>query len=240
MAHPFHEHRQTKKEHSRVHHITKGYAHGGAVKAGAIGKEALTLHKKEHAAIHAEGHESKHRMDRPKRAKGGRVGKKSGNSRTIVNVITGGHPAAGAVPPGPPTALPPPMGVAPGGPPMGARPPMPMPPPGAGGPPGAPPMPMRAKGGRVNQGSPVFEEGKRAGTKVQHSDGHATANKNLGRGRVVTFKCGGAVKSFRAYGGRVESPQGVAKATKLPGGGGGGEARLVKAHHAGREYHGPD
>ena len=122
---------------------------------------------------------------------------------------------------------------------MAAKPPMPMPPPGAGMPPGGPPMPMRKSGGRVNQGSPVYEEGKHAGTQVQHSDGHATANKNLGRGKPVTFKSGGRVRSFYAHGGRTESPQGVAKDTRLPGGSGGGEARLVKAKRAGREYHGP-
>ena len=241
MAHPHAEHRQHKVERSRVAHLTKGYAKGGAVKGDAsIGKQALSLHAKEHKALHAEGHESKHRMDRPKRAKGGRVGKKSkGNGKTIINVITGGHPAGGAAPPMPAG---PPMGIAgpppgamppPGAPPLGARPPMPMPPPGAGGPPGMP-MPMRKRGGRVNQGSPVFEESRRAGTQVQHSDGKGTANqpKNLNRGRVVTFACGGKVKSFRAYGGKVESPQGVAKASYLPGGSGGGEARLTKAHRA--------
>ena len=100
-------------------------------------------------------------------------------------------------------------------------------------------MPMRKHGGRVNQGSPVYEESKHAGTQVQHSDGHATANKNLGRGKPVTFKSGGRVRSFYAHGGRTESPQGVAKDTRLPGGSGGGAARLVKAKRAGREYHGP-
>jgi hypothetical protein len=252
ILHPFHEHRQTKKEHSRVGHITKGYKSGGAVKS--IGKKALSLHKDEHKALHAEGHESKHRMDRPKRAKGGRVGKK-GNSKTIVNVITGGHPAAGAPPPGPPMVPPPPVGVAPGGmpPPSAPRPPMPGP---GMPPPGGPPMPMRAKGGRVqtpagtgvapasstakdNRGSPVFNASLRAGTKVSHTDGKDDG-KDIGRGRVVTFASGGKVKSFYARGGKVESPDGVAPATKLPGGGGGGEARLVKAHRARRDYHGPD
>jgi hypothetical protein len=351
LGHPHGEHRAHKHEKSRVGHITKAYAHGGAVKGEkAIGKEALSLHAKEHKALHAEGHGSKHRMDRPKRkrggrihkddggtvsqpqttasgatvaagmrrnpnagisadgkvhgfAKGGKVGKHKGNSKTIVNVITGGHPAAGAVPPGPPMVPPPPMGVAPAGmpPPGGARPPM-MPPPGAGGPPGAPPMPMRAKGGRIRRddggkvdndsktdtqqqrqaqqpknpmddwnqpygqaqqagkhrggavarakggrvhkphGSPVWNEGVRDGTQVQHSDGKGTANRpeNLNRGKPVTFKSGGRVRHFYAKGGKVESPDGVAKATKLPGGGGGGEARLVKAHRAARDYHGPD
>ncbi len=231
--------RQHHVEKSRAHHLLRGYKHGGAVKSAAIGNKALALHKEEHAALHAEGHGSKHRMDRPKRARGGKVGKHKGASgKTIVNVITGGHPGA-------PPPMAPPMGIAgppPGAmpaPPMAAKPPMPMPPPGAGMPPGGPPMPMRKHGGRVNQGSPVYEASKRAGTHVQHSDGKDDG-KDIGRGRVVTFACGGKVKSFRAYGGRVESPKGVAKDTRLPGGSGGGEARLVKAKRAAREYHGPD
>lgn len=239
MSHPFAQHRQTAKEHSRVGHITKGYAKGGAVHEDAKQDRKL-IKKMMKSELHADGDKSKHRMDRPKRAKGGRV--KKGNAKTIVNVITGGHPAGGAIPPMPA----PPMGVAP----AGAMPapavvphPMPMPPPGAG--PGGPaPMPMRAKGGRVNQGSPVYEEGKRNGTQVQHRDGKDD-QKDIGRRRVVTFMAGGRVKKSdggdcgpqmptRAKGGRVESPDGVAKATMLPGGGGGGEARLAKAHRAER------
>jgi hypothetical protein len=263
MSHPMNSHRQHRVEKMRVGNLCKGYdrggkayAKGGAVKS--IGKKALSLHADEHKALHAEGHESKHRMDRPHRAKGGKVGKK-GNSKTIVNVITGGHPAGGAAPPMPPG---PPMGIA-GPPPGGAMPPPGAPPgirppmPGPGmPPPGGPPMPQRAKGGRVqtptgtgvaaessrskeNRGSPVFNASLRHGTKVSHQDGKDD-QKNIGRGRVVTFACGGGVKSFRAYGGKVESPQGVAKSTRLPGGSGGGEARLVKASRARRDYHGPD
>jgi hypothetical protein len=148
MGHPYAEHRQTKKEHSRVGHITRGYKSGGAVHgAKAIGKKALALHREEHAELHAEGGKSKHRMDRPKRAKGGKV-KGKHNERTVINVIAGGHPAGGAIPAGPPMAPPgPPMGIAPAAmapPPMAAKPPMM--PPGAGAP---SPMPMRAKGGKV-------------------------------------------------------------------------------------------
>ena len=285
MAHPHAAHRQHHVERARVAHLTKGYAKGGAVKGDAsIGKQALSLHAKEHKALHAEGHESKHRMDRPKRAKGGRVGKKSkGNGKTIINVITGGHPAGGAPPPmpaGPPMGIAgPPPGAMPA-PPMAAKPPMPMPPPGAGGPPGMPmrakggrihretggrsevgkmptpaqivatnrsrpvssdadakaamdtiakavQQPMRAKGGRVNQGSPVFEESRRAGTQVQHNDsGKTDLNpSNYPRKKVVTFASGGRVRRF-------EATDKVAKATMLPGGSGGGEARLTKAHRA--------
>jgi len=138
MAHPYASHRQTAVEHSRVGHITKNYAKGGAVKSGKVTHGASA--KREMASMEAEGEKSKHRMDKPHRAKGGRV---KGNAKTIVNVITGGHPAAGAI------SSPPPMGIAgPGAmpPPMAAKPSMPMPPPS-----GPPPMPMRAKGGRVHR-----------------------------------------------------------------------------------------
>lgn len=238
MGHPYAALRQSKVEKSRVGHITKGYASGGAVHSDE--KQDRKLIRKMVGEMVPDGEKAKHRADRPNRAKGGRV---KGNARTVVNVITGGHPAAGAVPPMPA----PPMGVAPAGAMPPPRPPM-APPPSAGlGMP--PPMPMRAKGGRVtevseanssmpgrakggrvNQGSAVFEEGRRNGTKVQHDPGKNDLDpKNLNRPRVVTFATGGGVKSFKV-GGRVESPDGVAKATKLPGGSGGGEARLTKAH----------
>ncbi len=255
MAHPHNEHRQHHVEKSRVHHLTKGYAKGGAVKHSDEKEDRKLIKSMIGKALHADGAKSKHRMDRPHRAKGGRVGKK-GSAKTIVNVITG-HSGTG-MPPAPPMAPPaPPMGIAPAAMPP-ARPPMPgpgMPPPGAGGPPGGPPMPMRAKGGRVQTptgsgvaedsgtsrktgGSPVFNASTRNGTQVSHTNGKSDG-KDIGRGRVVTFKSGGRVRHFYAKGGRVESPEGVSKASKLPGGGGGGEARLAKAHRAARVYHGP-
>lgn len=302
MAHPMNHVRQSKVEKSRVSHLTKRYAAGGAVHSDEAQDKALIRKMVKKADLKADGEKSKHRMDRPKRkradggpamkppikmtpdnmldeatrrhqeataqgrsstitgqlyklqgeqgtnrAKGGRV--KKGNAKTIVNVISGGHPAAGAVPPMP---APPPMGVAgppPGGmpPPMAARPPMPMPPPG--GPPTG--MPTRAKGGRVqtptgtgvaedsgvgsNKGDAVFNASRKNGTHISHS-GNKDDGKDIGRGRVVTFNTGGGVKSFRAFGGRVESPDGVAAATKLPGGSGGGKARLAKEHRAERKY----
>jgi len=256
VSHPFSEHRQTKVEHSRVGHITRGYKSGGAVKHSDEKQDRKLIKGMIDKAIHPEGAKAKHRMDRPHRAKGGRV--KKGNAKTIINVITGGHPAGGAVPPGPPMAPPgPPMGIAgppPGGmppPPMAAKPPMPMPPPGAGGPPG---MPMRASGGRVQtptgsgvspinnsskktSGTPVFNASTRSGTQVSDGDGNnKDDSKDMNRGRVVTFASGGKVKSFYAKGGRVESPDGVAKASMLPGGSGGGKARLAKEHRAERNY----
>lgn len=358
MAHPFAEHRQTKKEHSRVGHITNGYATGGAVKHSDEAEDRKLIRSMvKKADLKADGGKAKHRMDRPKRkraeggpikmqgnsdgsvrvidprtgqvfysgsasgaaqaqaqqaarirrmenrggavnrAKGGRVGKK-GNAKTIVNVITGGHPAAGGVPPGPPMAASPPMGIAPAGmappPTMPARPPMPGPGMPPGGPPGGPPMPMRAKGGRINRadgggafdanrqlgqgmlkvlvpiekkygnamqsaqrqqmdetyskvgrarggqvhkphGSPVFNESVREGTQVQHDPGKNDL-KDMGRGKPVTFKSGGRVRSFYARGGKVEASDKVEAASKLPGGSGGGKARLAKEHRAERNY----
>lgn len=298
MSHPFNEHRQSRVEKSRVSHLVKGYKSGGAVKSGNVTHGAKANREMARMEMEAEGSKASHRMDRPARAKGGRV--KKGNAKTIVNVITGGHPAGGAVPPMP---SPPPMGIAgppPGAmpPPMAAKPPM-MPPPGAG--PGGPP-PMRAAGGRVktidalrsalqapapkpsnesdasaaarmeailrgnkagggsvkrakggrvqtptgtgvaadtgvgsNTGTAVFNASRKSGTHTSHSDGKSDG-KDIGRGRVISFKTGGGVhKTFRAFGGRVESPDGVAAATKLPGGSGGGEARLAKEHRASRK-----
>ena len=278
--HPYHAHKQHKVERSRVSRLTKGYAGGGAVKG--LVKKVLSAHKAEHEALHAEGKESKHRMDRPHRAKGGRVGKPKKNAATIVNVITGGHPGGGAAPP--PMAPPMGAGIAPAAmpPPMAAKPPM-MPPPGASGPP--PGMPLRAKGGRINRddggtvfpggrddpyraarppnqslrdaatrgvkdydgpttrnhaapiqkakGGAVKSKGMHVGTPVQHDTGKNDLA-DMNRKRVVSFQTGGGVRTFMA-GGRVESPDGVAKATRLPGGGGGGEARLAKAHRAERK-----
>lgn len=295
MAHPHNHLRSHKVEHSRVSHLTKHYAKGGMAKHSDEAEDRKlikSLVKK--ASLKAEGGKAKHRMDRPHRAKGGRV--KKGNAKTIVNVIAGGHPASGAVPPGPPMG-PPPMGVAPAAPPMpppmAARPPMPPP----GGPPGGPPMPMRAKGGRIRRadggdvsdknrqlgqgmlralvpiekkygngmqtaqrqqmdeiyskvgrarggkvhkphGSPVFNESLRDGTQVQHNDSGKSdlGRDNYPRGKAVTFESGGRVRHFYARGGAVESSDSVAPATKLPGGSGGGEARLAKEKRAARNY----
>lgn len=272
MSHPMNHARQSKVEHSRVGHITKHYASGGAVNRTEDDRKVRKMSASQEREVNPEGGVSPHRADRPKRAKGGRV--KKGNAKTIVNVITGGHPAGGAIPPMPA----PPMGVAPPGAMPPPRPPMATPP-GAGPgmpPPGGPPM-MRAKGGAVKS------KGMDVGTKVTHDDGKSDLA-DMNRKKVVTFASGGKVKKFHARihrddggtvsdppvsqpqttssgatvaagmrrnpnagissdgkvhgfakGGRVESPDGVAKATKLPGGGGGGEARLAKAHRAARK-----
>lgn len=221
MSHPMNEHRQHKVEKSRVAHLTKRYASGGAVNRTEDDAKVRKMSASQEREVNPEGGVSPHRMDRPKRAKGGRV---KGNAKTIINVITGGADKA-APPPMPMGIAGPPPGAMP--PPMAAKPPM-MPPPGVGGPPpGGPPMPMRANGGAVKS------KGMNVGTKVSHDNGKSDLP-DMNRKRVVTFATGGAVKTFMA-GGRVESPNGVAKATMLPGGGGGGEARLAKAHRAARK-----
>ncbi len=232
MAHPMNHLRQSKVEKSRVPHITRGYASGGAVKGMA--DKTLTAHRAQHEAMGVDGEKGKRRSDRPNRAAGGRVKKGRNSSKTIINVINGGDKAA-------PPPMPSPMGAG-VAPPM-APPPMAMKPPMPGPGPGMPPpgMPMRARGGRigVNTGTKVFEASERAGTQVSHDPGKNDTNDEKRPGmkmkpRVVTFATGGGVVKFKT-GGRVESPDGVAKATKLPGGAAGGEARLAQAHRAARK-----
>lgn len=231
MAHPYAEHRQHKVEHSRVGPITKGYAAGGAVHADASADAALIKKSVKKSALKVDGKHASHRADRPHRARGGRAHK---GGKTVVNVIAGGqHPGMMAPPPGGPPAgappMPPPMAPPMAAPAMPPRPPM-MPP--MGGAPGMPPgMPPRHAGGRTYKAGgrvadgPAWKEGTRNGTQVQHTDGKGDG-KNIGRGKVVTFRTGGA----------VESSKGVAKATKLPGGSGGGEARLAKEKRAAKDY----
>lgn len=233
MAHPYASHRQDKVEKSRASKIAHGRASGGGVHSDEAADKTLIKQMVRQTALKADDGKTKHRADRPGRKKGGRV---KGGGKTIVNVITGGaaSPVAGLGPAGAPPVPPP---AAPPMPPMGAKPPMmpPGPPPGG---PGPGMLPVRKRGGRVNDGTKVFNKSmKEAGERpVKHIPGKNDL-KDMNRGRVVTFKTGGGVKSFTAYatGGRIESPQGVAPATKLPGGAGGGEGRLAKAHRAKRK-----
>ena len=247
MAHPHHEHKDHKVQKRRVAHITKHYAHGGAVHEDEAEDKKLIKRTVKKKALKMEGGKPKHRMDR--RARGGRT--KSKGKGTNVNVIVAPQHAAGGAPgmmPGmPPGAMPPPhppMMASPS--PPGAPPPMPpggMPPPGMPPRPGMMPPPgmmphkrggrAYAKGGAVKDGA-AYEEGIKNGTPVQHSDGKMDG-KDIGRGRVVTFWAGGGVKK-RATGGKIEAPEGVAPATKMPGGGGGAKARLFKEKRAEKDY----
>src|ERR1700732_4307740 len=88
MAHPFHEHRQHKVEHSRVGHITRGYASGGGV-GHSDEKQDRKLFKKlmkEEDSQEVEGGSVKERMDRPGRAgrkRGGKGMKRGGGGETV-------------------------------------------------------------------------------------------------------------------------------------------------------------
>lgn len=219
MAHPYASHRQHSVERSRVSRMAKGYATGGAVHPDEKEDKALVRKMVKRKALKVEGEKPGHRADRPARKKGGRVNK----GKVTVNVITGGQPPAAGVAMAPPMA--PPVAALPPGPPPGAM----LPP---GGPPPDMPMPPRAHGGRtykkggrvgVNAGTKVFEESRRAGTQVSHDPGKNDL-KDMNRPKPITYKTGG----------KVEAPMGVAPATKLPGGAGGGEGRLAKAHRASR------
>lgn len=212
-GHPYKAHRADKVEKSRVSHIAghKHRASGGRATHKDEKQDRKLIGEMIHE--HAEGKKAKHRRDKPMRAHGGKVkGKKSSN--VTVNVNAAPHPSP--MPPPPMMVPPPPM--APPGPPPGAGlgapapggPPMP--------PPGMPPRksggrltsdghtakPMRAKGGGVKSG-PAWEEGKRLGTKVSHVPAKEPDIENMNRKRVVTFACGGEVKSFtaRARGGKA-------------------------------------
>lgn len=86
-----------------------------------------------------------------------------------------------------------------------------------------PGMPPRKAGGRAYatgggvKSGPTWDSSRNAGTQVQHSDGK-NDGANIGRKKPVTYKTGGA----------VEHPVHGGMAPRLPGGAGGGEARLAK------------
>lgn len=126
---------------SRVGHITKGYASGGAVTADAPVDRKSGGRTGKSLQLKMDGGVAKPRMDRPGRARGGRSPKSKGNNVNVIIAPQGGVPGlpvAGG--PGPMSMVPkPPMPMAgpPGGPP-------PMPPPGMG-----PPSMPHANGGRT-------------------------------------------------------------------------------------------
>ncbi len=76
MAHPYQEHRQHKAQHRRVAHITHGAASGGYKHSDEASDMALIRKSVKKNALRADGGRVKHRADRPKRASGGRVGRK--------------------------------------------------------------------------------------------------------------------------------------------------------------------
>src|SRR5882757_2449793 len=175
MAHPHNAHRDHHVQKSRVAHIAKGYASGGAVHHDeAADKKLIKKMSRTHdnEATEMAGSNSKPRADRVNRAHGGKVkGKHKGVNVNVIVAPQGGDGKPPMMPPPGPMAGPPP-----GAPPM--RPPMPPPGVGAGGPPppGAMPPPgMHARGGRAYASGgavkpgPAYKESLRAGTQVQHS-----------------------------------------------------------------------
>lgn len=224
MAHPFNEHRRHKVEHARVGKITAGYEHGDAgedkrmisrmVKASALKRASGGRVDSERDAVAVTDTPPRQRLDRPVRARGGRAKHKGTN----VNITIGQHgppsppalPMAGAPGSMMPTAMPP-------------RPPM-LPPPGA-----MPPGPVPgvrshggrayAKGGAVKSG-PAWTSSMKNRAPFVGQSGQTNKNDvhNVGRGKPVTYKTGGA----------VEHPVKGAMAPHLPGGAGGGLARLRK------------
>jgi hypothetical protein len=219
VAHPYAKFRQSSVERSRVADLVPQRKSGGKVHSDEAADRKL-FNKMFREREEAEGEHAKPRADRPRRAAGGKVGKKA---TTVVNVITGGQQQPPAPPPMPPAPPPPPPGPPPG---AMAPPPGAMPGPGPGMPPGPP---MRARGGGVKS------IGMDVGTKVQHDKAKAVDIKNMNRGRVVTFNTGGGVVSFKARGGPVKgvvmkggTPKTADQDSKLPGGAGGGLGRLAK------------
>lgn len=223
MSHPYSEHRQHHAQHKRVGHLT------GASAGNVIPPHVMASAKKrasggrvdsQRDAIAVTGKPPRQRLDRPMRAKGGRTKHKGTN----INIIMG-HP--GGAP------MPPPMAAGPAAPPMAApaMPPRPpMVPPMAGAAPGMPPGgPIRKAGGRAYatggavKSGPAWNAGLKAGTQVQHTNNKGDTA-NIGRGRVITYRTGGA----------VEHPANGGMAPHLPSGAGGGKARLAKARMAAR------
>ena len=99
-------------------------------------------------------------------------------------------------------------------------------------PPGGPPPGIRssggrayAKGGAVKSG-PAWDEGRKAGTQVQNNPSGKNDQKDVGRGKPVTYKTGGAV--FSAAKGQM--------GPKFDGGAGGATARLEKEKRAASKY----
>ena len=225
MAHPFAHARDHKVQHARVKGHLKGYASGGGVHADEAEDRKMVKKMVKRKALRMDGGAVRARADRPARAAGGRV-KRGGKHHTSVNVNVmpqASHSplaAAGApiLPPARPAPPPPMAGVAPPMLPPGGMPPGI----GAGMPPGMPPM--RAKGGRIKPG-PGWTESVKNMTPVQHTPGKDDT-KDIGRGKPITYKTGGAVMS--AAKGQM--------GPKMDAGAGGGEGRLEKTARAKRSY----
>jgi hypothetical protein len=156
-------------------------------------------------------------------------GKTKGKGKTAINiVINAGKADDGSVmpPPGPmgaPKGLPVPLPPAGAGMPPGAAPPMPMPPPGmmgAGGPPGAPPMPPG--------GMPPM--GRKAGGRTYRSYKDMDAGAGSGMGRLEKAEVEEHKRGERKAGGRTYRSY-----KDMDAGAGGGFGRIEKAEIASRK-----
>ncbi len=220
MAHPMNHMRDHMVQKSRVASLTGGHSEGGKDMSKSPEGQLKRVSEGRACGGKVMGKKSGGRLDRPKRASGGKVqafakgGKVKG---TTVNVIV--SPSGGDKGPMP---VPVPVGAG-APPPMPPHPPMagPMPPPG--GPPGMMPPPgppIRknggrigfAKGGAVPKGSasesgPTWKEGRRNGTPVQHTDGKSDT-KDIVRPRQVTFKTGGKVEAGKSMGPKMTAGAG--------------------------------
>jgi hypothetical protein len=166
-------------------------------------------------------------------ATGGRTahaagGKTKGKGKTAINiVINAGKADDGSVmPPGPmgaPKGMPIPMPPPGAGMPPGAAPPMPMPPPGlmgAGGPPGAPPMPPG--------GMPPM--GRKAGGRTYRSYKDMDAGSGSGMGRMEKAEIAEHKRGERKAGGRTYRSY-----KDMDAGSGSGLGRLEKTEIAARK-----
>jgi hypothetical protein len=155
-------------------------------------------------------------------------GKTKGKGKTAINIVINAGKADddSVMPPGPmggPKGMPIPLPPAGAGMPPGAAPPMPMPPPGmagAGGPPGAPPMPPG--------GMPPM--GRKAGGRTYRSYKDMDAGAGSGMGRLEKSEIEEHKRGERKAGGRTYRSY-----KDMDAGAGGGFGRIEKAEIASRK-----
>jgi hypothetical protein len=231
--HPSGAHRADAHAKHRVKHIA-GVSHtGSAALANRITPSDRSREKQAFAvrdSLAVEGGVPKERFDRPGRSLRARGGRTKHKGNTTVNVIVpGGAGASGAgvaSPPVPrpvPPPAPPPMAGPPGGagvaPPMGGMPPRPgMSPPGMMPPGGMPPgMPMRARGGRLPKGTPVWREGVADGTQVQNNPSGKNDQHDVNRKKPITYKNGGRAEGGATWMGMTPRQSAEIKKIGTPG-----------------------
>jgi hypothetical protein len=157
MSHPYHEHREHPKGHSRVKHIMKSggiASHSDEAADKKLFSKLINEHEKKEMKVEGKVKHSRF-------ARGGKVKhKKDGHHTNIAIVVPqkgGANPPSDAMGPqaGAPPLPPSPMGA-------------PALPPGL--PPGGPPgMPMRARGGKVIGGDASAENLKKWSQRASHN-----------------------------------------------------------------------